>query len=66
VNVFVSGLDLGQTEDYSALAVLEKEGDSGAAVYSVRHLERYPLGTSYVQIVQAVASRFRSTHLGRF
>jgi hypothetical protein len=28
VSAFVSGLDLGQTEDYSALAVMDKEGEA--------------------------------------
>jgi hypothetical protein len=52
------GLDLGQTTDFTALAVLERPtaargGD--AVVYSLRHLQRYPLGTPYTAIVPAVA-----------
>jgi hypothetical protein len=54
---FVSGLDLGQAADYTALAACEQtEGpdplhQGGRAwYYAVRHLERYPLGTPYVGI----------------
>lgn len=46
------GLDLGQVQDYSALAVLEwlpKEYS-----YAVRHLRRFPLGTPYPQICHEV------------
>jgi hypothetical protein len=54
---FVSGLDLGQTHDFSALAVLEKD-DAPEPVYKLRHLERYQLGTSYVEIVSKVTALF--------
>lgn len=41
------GLDLGQTQDHSAVTVLETNDDSGI----IRHLERMPLSTPYpVQI----------------
>lgn len=49
------GLDLGQTQDYTALAVLERTGVAAQAQYSVRHLQRFPLGTPYTAIVPAVA-----------
>jgi hypothetical protein len=48
--VFVIGLDLGQKQDYTAVAVVEKEERSEAGekpMLYLRHLERYPLGTPY-------------------
>jgi len=55
---FISGLDLGQTQDFSALAVLERSDHYNDATYQVRHLERFQLGTSYVEIVAQVTERF--------
>jgi hypothetical protein len=53
---FYLGLDLGQAGDYTALAVLEQPETSQAEVaYALRHLQRYPLGTAYTDIVPAVA-----------
>ena len=58
---YFCGLDLGQAQDFTALAVLEKPvqkpGDKGRPVYSVRHLERWELGTPYTEIVKDVAKR---------
>ena len=49
---FIVGLDLGQAQDFTALAVIERvEGG-----YHVRHLERFPLGTVYPAIVERVAA----------
>jgi hypothetical protein len=60
---FVLGLDLGQAQDYSALAVLERTwapdpADDKALVrsYALRHLKRWPLGTAYPLIVAEVAT----------
>jgi hypothetical protein len=51
------GLDLGQTTDFTALAVLERPPADGGAgdgpAYALRHLERFPLGTPYTAIVPA-------------
>jgi hypothetical protein len=41
------GLDLGQVQDYSALAVAEQAQARGRRAYRVRHLHRWPLGTPY-------------------
>ena len=52
------GLDLGQASDFTALAVVERRpGENGSeeAPYSLRHLQRFPLGTAYTAIVPAVA-----------
>jgi hypothetical protein len=63
---YFGGLDLGQKRDYSALAVLDKstlytdERDPVTYAfrtevrYALRHLERIPLGTDYVDVVQRV------------
>jgi hypothetical protein len=63
------GLDLGKQRDYTALAVVEreelyppgtldldKEVTKKTAFYAVRHLQRWPLGTSYTHIVKDVAA----------
>ena len=47
---FVAGLDLGQAADYTAIAILEVV-DGNPAAYHCRHLQRYPLGTPYPEIV---------------
>lgn len=49
------GLDLGQTRDYTALAVVQRHADLPKARYDLRHVERFPLGTSYPDIVERVA-----------
>ena len=49
---FYVGLDLGQSADYSALAIAEKTEDDDL---HLRHLERYPLRTPYPRIADAVA-----------
>ena len=52
---FILGLDLGQAQDYTALAVLERNGSSKQdRKYQLRHLERLPLGTTYPAVVTHV------------
>ncbi len=56
------GLDIGQASDPSALVVLEKDErllagadpfmSSPVGHYSIRHLQRWPLGTPYQNVVQ--------------
>ena len=57
------GLDLGQAADFTALVVTERtasdKGDS-PSIYSIRHLQRFPLGTSYLTIADDVAALVRS------
>jgi hypothetical protein len=54
---YLVGLDLGQAHDFSALAIAERHpGELRRAAYHLRHLERWPLGTSYPAIVQAVTA----------
>lgn len=56
---FYLGLDLGQAQDYTALAVLEKQEKE----YHVRHLERPKLGTPYPAIVEQVQNLLKSDQL---
>ncbi len=44
-NKFYLGLDLGQAQDYSALAILERQGYAKGSVYHCVHLQRWPLRT---------------------
>src|SRR5215218_9688325 len=63
---FYLGLDLGQSRDYSALVVLEKVWKRGHAdtrgrallQHFVRFVKRYPLGTSYPDVVADVKETF--------
>ena len=51
---YVLGLNLGQSQDPTALAVVRRLGAFGfedTELYQVGHLERLPLGTSYPAIV---------------
>jgi hypothetical protein len=68
---FYVGLDLGQSADYSALAIMqvvkevnfeEKPGKIESYLH-LRHLERYPLRTPYTQIADGVATLMRSEQL---
>jgi hypothetical protein len=67
--VFLTGLDLRQTTDPTALAVLERTAIQPAPAgrrlfrYVCRHLERWPLGTSYPDIVARVKERFAAPPL---
>ena len=68
------GLDLGQSRDYTALAVLERAELTGAfdpAMFAwrkevalrLRYLERVPLGTPYPDIVERVRRTTRAPEL---
>jgi hypothetical protein len=66
----IAALDLGQVQDYSALAALERrEAPKPAGLagrrheYTARHLRRWPLGTPYTQIVADVAALMASGQL---
>jgi hypothetical protein len=72
---YAIGVDLGQRQDHSALAVVEHRrvftGERDPVTWelkskvlrSVRHLERVPLGTSYEEVAQRVAWLARSPEL---
>jgi hypothetical protein len=70
---YFAGLDLGQANDYTALTILERTRSAvrpartfqDASVppkklctYAVRHLERFPLGTSYPTICRRLVDLF--------
>jgi hypothetical protein len=60
----IIGLDLGQAQDFTALAVLEQSYDGKAGRrYDCRHLQRWPLGTSYVTIVDEVLALLEQPQL---
>jgi hypothetical protein len=58
------GLDLGQTTDYTALCVLERPVLTTAVepdpAYALRHLQRFPLGTPYPEIVRDVIALLKT------
>jgi hypothetical protein len=60
------GLDLGQTRDFTALAVLERHAPAQAGAKpecALRHLRRFRLGMPYTEIVPAVAALRRNEPL---
>ncbi len=59
---FFVGLDLGQSNDYTALSVLERISDGKEASYHVRHLERVR-NVPYPQIVSKTSEIIRSPAL---
>ncbi len=53
---YFMGLDLGQAQDYTALAILEHHNAGGGErTYLCRHLQRWALKTSYPAIVADVS-----------
>jgi hypothetical protein len=46
------GLDLGQAQDYTALAICEDDGE----VWTITSLGRLPLGTPYPAVVERVVA----------
>ncbi len=58
------GLSLGQPHEFTALAVLESSRDAENIVqYAVRHLQRFPVGTPFAAIAEAVAALTRDANL---
>ena len=64
---FFTGLDLGQSRDFSAVAVLERtrvpnpdpdNEERTVSHYAVRHLERLRLGTSYTAVCDHLVRLF--------
>jgi hypothetical protein len=65
-NRFYLGLDLGQSADFSALAIIERqkrESMSFEPVFHCRHLHRWPLRTSYPTIVADTVRMLGSGHV---
>jgi hypothetical protein len=68
--VFYVGLDLGQRQDFSALAVVEREEQrfewmAAPRALSVRHLERMELGTPYPRVVKRVCEVMQHPKIAR-
>jgi hypothetical protein len=57
------GLDLGQAHDFSALVVLETGDAAPPRTYAGRHLQRWPLGTSYPTVAKDAAALAESMAL---
>jgi hypothetical protein len=57
---YLAGLDLGQPSEYTALAILQQTITTNPRekLFAVRHLERFPLGTSYPEICDRVVDLF--------
>jgi len=53
---YLAGLDVGQAQDYAALAIAEydERAGKGETVYAFRYLHRWPLGTPYPAIVHDI------------
>lgn len=51
---FTVGLDIGQSQDPTALTAVEDVGGDPTR-YHLRHVERFELGTSYVEVAERVA-----------
>jgi hypothetical protein len=67
---YISGISLGEANEYTALAIIERRTPAGheyddypCATLSVRHLERFPIGTSYAAIFDRILALFRATPL---
>jgi hypothetical protein len=65
---YYSGLDLGRSGEFTALAVLERTQppgvfESGCLSYAVRHLERFPPGTPYPDVFARLATLFAKAPL---
>jgi hypothetical protein len=60
------GLDLGQSQDYTAISVLAGTFTDGGPkpTYQVGHLERFPLGTTYPDVVRGVVKLAQRPELG--
>ncbi len=62
VSKFFVGVDLGKSQDYTAISVIEEqsppseyEADKKQKKYQIRYLDRPPLGTSYIEVGNIIA-----------
>jgi len=53
-NKYTLGLDLGQVNDYTAIAIGQWVRTDPPRIVDIRHLQRFPLGTPYPAIVDEV------------
>jgi hypothetical protein len=68
--LYFVGLDLGQAQQYTAVAVLERTTaadpetpDREVRHYAVRHLQRFPLGTPYTEVCARLVEMFATAPL---
>jgi hypothetical protein len=68
---YLTGLDVGQMQDYTAVAVLERtrkpvaeESEQTLKRYAVRHLQRFPPGTPVWRGRGSLGLPFRQSALG--
>jgi hypothetical protein len=62
---FFAGLDLGQANDFTALAILTRRCNDSLRpgqrpIYTLGHLERFPMGTPYREIFTVVRTMLRT------
>ena len=56
---YILGLDLGDSQDYTASIILHQEQPSGCRpMYTAVLAHRFPLGTGYPEIVDTLVERF--------
>ena len=60
---FVVGLDVGRPAEPTALAVLALSPDRQRPPFALRHLQRFPPGTPYPEVLTAVTELLRSQRL---
>lgn len=64
--VYIAGLDLGQAQDYTALAIVERFGDKPENYdFHCRHLQRWTLRTPYPAIVLDTVKIMNSPEMQR-
>lgn len=60
MTAFFIGLDMGQAQDSTALALLAGEVERGQVCYALRHLKRWPPGTCYPRIAEDLSQLLRT------
>jgi len=61
---YIMGVDLGQSQDPTAIIVLEvPSGSRGPRMYHLRHAERLALGTPYPVVAERIRSMMQSSEL---
>jgi hypothetical protein len=64
VTGYFAGLDLGQPQDFAALAVLAQQVVEDQFACAVRHLNRWPPGTAYAHMAADVGRLLEAAELG--
>ncbi len=66
--MFYFGLDLGQAQDYTALSIVQKvkTKKEEQIQYHTRHVERFPLGTTYPEIIDKLEERINAVNISNY